>query len=141
MEELGARLGELLGSAEGMEQLAGLLSSLGMGEETAIPASPNISASREGPDIGALLGMLGSLTGGDRLPGGKGVPSAGIDPSLLTRIMQIMSRMNEPDRNTQLLQALAPFCGERRQKRVEEAAQLLRILRLLPLLEGEQGEG
>lgn len=139
MEELGARLGELLGSAEGMEQIVTLLSSLGVGEKTAAPASPVTSAG-EGPDIGALLGMLSSLAGGEA-PAVEKAPVTGLDPSLLVRIMQVMNRINEPDRNTQLLQALAPFCGEHRQKRVEEAAQLLRILRLLPLLEGEQREG
>ena len=46
-----------------------------------------------------------------------------------------------PDRDTQLLMALQPFCGEHRRKKVEEAAQLLRIIRLLPLLEDKPPAG
>ena len=46
-----------------------------------------------------------------------------------------------PDRNTRLLMALQPFCGEHRRKKVEEAAQLLRIIRLLPLLEDKPPAG
>ena len=49
--------------------------------------------------------------------------------------------LSAPDRNTRLLMALQPFCGEHRRKKVEEAAQLLRIIRLLPLLEDKPPAG
>ncbi|MFR3991837.1 MAG: hypothetical protein ACLTY5_04410 [Angelakisella sp.] len=57
------------------------------------------------------------------------------------RIAQVMSSLSTPDRDTQLLMALQPFCGEHRRKKVEEAAQLLRIIRLLPLLEDKPPAG
>ena len=49
------------------------------------------------------------------------------------RIAQVMSSLSTPDRDTQLFDGFAPFCGST--AAVEEAAQLLRIIRLLPLLE------
>ena len=57
------------------------------------------------------------------------------------RIAQVMSSLSTPDRDTQLLMDLQPFCGEHRRKKVEEAAQLLRIIRLLPLLEDKPPAG
>lgn len=67
-------------------------------------------------------------------------PPASI-PALLGRIAQVMSSLSTPDRDTQLLMALQPFCGEHRRKKVEEATQLLRIIRLLPLLEDKPPAG
>ena len=59
----------------------------------------------------------------------------------LGRIAQVVASLSVPDRDTQLLMALQPFCGEHRRKKVEEAAQILRIIRLLPLLEDGKKEG
>ena len=86
------------------------------------------------PDLSALFG----------LPDGKSSGSTAapaIDPALLGRIAQVVSSLSAPDRNTRLLMALQPFCGEHRRKKVEEAAQLLRIIRLLPLLEDKPPAG
>ena len=85
------------------------------------------------PPLSALLGMLGGTGGSTQSPG--------FDPALLGRIAQVMSSLSTPDRDTQLLMALQPFCGEHRRKKVEEAAQLLRIIRLLPLLEDKPPAG
>ena len=52
---------------------------------------------------------------------GGSTQSPGFDPALLGRIAQVMSSLSTPDRDTQLLMALQPFCGEHRRKKVEEA--------------------
>ena len=78
--------------------------------------------------------MLGGRTGSQSGFGG-------MDPALLGRIAQVVASLSVPDRDTQLLMALQPFCGEHRRKKVEEAAQILRIIRLLPLLEDGKKEG
>lgn len=161
MEDLSAILGDLLSGGDSLEQLRSIIAAAGLGQspessspkpdEAAAgdPASPEL-------DLSSLLGMLGGLgapakggTGGSPdlssllglLGGGKSASSSGgIDPSLLGKLVQILGALNQSDRNTELLRALAPFCDEHRKKRVEEAAQIMRIIKFLPLLGGEKEE-
>ena len=61
----------------------------------------------------------------------------GITPqtlSLMTRLGPLLSQANREDDATRLLRALRPLLGESRQKKVDEAIQILQMLRLLPLL-------
>ena len=135
MEDLGARLEQLLSDPQALSQIGELAASLGLGQppENGAAASPAAPAGESSsPDLSALLGMLGGRTGSQ---------SGGMDPALLGRIAQVVASLSVPDRDTQLLMALQPFCGEHRRKKVEEAAQILRIIRLLPLLEDGKKEG
>lgn len=125
MEDLSARLEQLLSDPQALSQLGELAAGLGLGQSTAPAPNPGSEAG-PAPDLSALLGMLG---------GAGGNSSPALEPALLGRIAQVVSSLSTPDRDTQLLMALQPFCGEHRRKKVEEAAQLLRIIRLLPLLE------
>ncbi len=140
MEDLSARLEQLLSDPQMLSQLGELAAGLGLGAGQGQPPagdSPPPAAST--PDLSALLGMLGGSGG----VAGSGTPAGGLlsDPALLGRIAQVVSSLSTPDRDTQLLMALQPFCGEHRRKKVEEAAQLLRIIRLLPLLEEKPPAG
>lgn len=131
MEDLSARLEQLLSDPQALSQLGELAAGLGLGQSAAPAPNPGSEAG-PAPDPSALLGMLGGA-------GGSGSPT--LDPALLGRIAQVVSSLSAPDRDTQLLMALQPFCGEHRRKKVEEAAQLLRIIRLLPLLEDKPPVG
>ena len=130
MEDLGARLEQLLSDPQTLSQIGELAASLGLGQ----PPENGAAGEPSSPDLSALLGMLGGRTG---VQSGFG----GMDPALLGRIAQVVASLSVPDRDTQLLMALQPFCGEHRRKKVEEAAQILRIIRLLPLLEDGKKEG
>ena len=123
MEDLSARLEQLLSDPQALSQLGELAAGLGLGQSAAPAPNPGSEAG-PAPDLSALLGMLGGA-------GGSGSPT--LDPALLGRIAQVVSSL--------LLMALQPFCGEHRRKKVEEAAQLLRIIRLLPLLEDKPPVG
>lgn len=133
MEDLSARLEQLLSDPQMLSQLGELAAGLGLGNGPPPPPQEPAGEAPAAPDLSALLGMLGG-TGGS-------IQSPGFDPALLGRIAQVMSSLSTPDRDTQLLMALQPFCGEHRRKKVEEAAQLLRIIRLLPLLEDKPPAG
>lgn len=140
MEDLSARLEQLLSDPQMLSQLGELAAGLGLGAGQGQPPagdSPPPAAST--PDLSALLGMLGGSGGA----AGSGTPAGGLlsDPALLGRIAQVISSLSTTDRDTQLLMALQPFCGEHRRKKVEEAAHLLRIIRLLPLLEEKPPAG
>lgn len=141
MEDLSARLEQLLSDPQMLSRLGELAAGLGLGagQGQPPPAEDNPPPSGSVPDLSALLGMLGG-SGGNT---GCGTPAAGLlsDPALLGRIAQVVSSLSTPDRDTQLLMALQPFCSEHRRKKVEEAAQLLRIIRLLPLLEEKPPAG
>ena len=53
---------------------------------------------------------------------------------MIANIGQMMKNMNTNDKNTQLLLALKPHFGERRQARVDRAIKMIRLFSLLPLL-------
>lgn len=143
MEDLSARLEQLLSDPQMLSRLGELAAGLGLGAGQGQPPSTEDSPPPSGsaPDLSALLGMLGGTGSGGNAS--CGTPAAGLlsDPALLGRIAQVISSLSTPDRDTQLLMALQPFCSEHRRKKVEEAAQLLRIIRLLPLLEEKPPAG
>lgn len=131
MDDLTQQLQKVLSDPQTMGQLQGLLNSLGGQEEKPAPAPSG------GPDLSALLGALG---GGQASPPPAESPStalAGLNPqalSLMARLGPLLSQANREDDATRLLQALRPLLGEARQKKVDEAIQILQMLRLLPLL-------
>lgn len=131
MDDLTQQLQKVLSDPQTMGQLQGLLNSLGGQEEKPSPAPSG------GPDLSALLGALG---GGQASPPPAESPStalAGLNPqalSLMARLGPLLSQANREDDATRLLRALRPLLGEARQKKVDEAIQILQMLRLLPLL-------
>mgnify|MGYP000178835456 CR=1 FL=1 len=127
MDDLTQQLQKVLSDPQTMGQLQGLLSSLGGQEEKPAPAPSG------GPDLSALLGAWG---GGQASPPPAESPStalAGINPqalSLRARLGPLLSQANREDDATRLLRALRPLLGEARQKKVDEAIQILQMLRL-----------
>ena len=57
-------------------------------------------------------------------------------PELLAQLTKIMGSMNTHDPRTDLILALRPHLSRRRQKRAEQAVQMMRMLDLLPALQG-----
>ena len=61
---------------------------------------------------------------------------AGIDPEMLRRIARMMQAMqSHTDERSALIRALKPYLSAPRQKKAEEAMQLLRMLDILPMLQ------
>ncbi len=124
MDELSAKLGQLLNSPEGMKQVQDLASMLGLApgqnpENTPPPAQNN---------PGAALSMLGQGAAG----GGDGLP--GFDPQMLITLQKAFSAMNQPDEKVALLQALRPLLSEERGRRGGDAIRIMQLIRMLPLL-------
>ncbi|MCL1952484.1 MAG: hypothetical protein FWF60_06610 [Oscillospiraceae bacterium] len=71
-------------------------------------------------------------------PDAGGGPGLGgmFTPELLARLTQIMGRMHTHDPRTDLILALRPHLSRRRQKRAEQAVQMMKMLDLLPALQG-----
>ncbi len=131
MDDLNQQIQNILSDPQAMGQLQGLLRSLGGGQGD---NQPQAAPASSGPDLSSLLGALG---GGAPQPAQNESSLAGVSPqalSMMTRLMPLLSQANREDDATRLLRALRPLLGEQRQKKVDEAIQILQMLRLLPLL-------
>ena len=104
-----------------MPDLSALLGSLGQGK-----------GQGGGPDLSSLMGLLGQSGGG------TGGANSLIKPEMLLKLAPLLASKGQDDDRTRLLGALRPHLRPERQKKLDEAAQLLRLSRLLPLLQ-EQG--
>ena len=125
MEDLLARLQEILGSEEGKQQLAQVAQMLGMEEGKASPA----------PDLSALS----ALAGGGKTPvparENAGAEPPGIDLKMLAQAQKLLSTMQMEDDNTRLLRALRPHFSAERQQKVDRAIQMLHLFALLPVIQ------
>ena len=79
----------------------------------------------------AAPGGSDSSGGSDAFGGASGM----FTPELLAKLTQIMGRMHTRDPRTDLILALRPHLSRRRQKRAEQAVQMMKMLDLLPALQ------
>lgn len=118
MADISEKLQSLLSSPDGMQKLqeaAGQLQGI-LGENT---------------DTAALLdGLLGTKA--------PAPPTPTPDLSLLTKAAPFLAAMQKEDDSTTLLKALRPYLHGERQKRLDEAMEILKWLRLATMLK-EQG--
>ena len=152
MDDLTAKVQEILGSEEGMKQLQDMARMLGLspgGDGTEAPPSPPPAPSPAqppasgGPDLGALLSGLmgGSQPQAPALPPSPPSATAGgdggfhLNPADLLKIRQLMQTVHQDTPDTLLLKALRPLVRAERQRRVDEAIRLIRLLALLPILQ------
>ncbi len=144
MDDLMAKLQEILSSSEGQEnlrQLAGML-----GQNNSQNGQLDLSA------ISSLLGQSGGngegrrgdppeKTDGQRSSGTEsgglnldGLDLGGIDIASLIRVQNILKNIKHDDKNTALIRALRPHLKEERQHRVDEALKLMQLISVLPAL-------
>ncbi len=121
MADIGEKLQELLSSPDGMQKLQGAASQL-----------QNILGDG---DAGDLLSKLAGNPPPNTPPANA---DGGMDLSLLARAAPLLQAMQAEDDSTKLLQALRPYLQGGRQKRLDEAIEILKWLRLATLLK-EQG--
>ena len=92
----------------------------------------------ENDDFVSLLGQLFSAENSTEKEGGEDSSEGGIfgniDPETILKLIDIFSKLNSPDKNTELLMALKPHLRTENQAKLQRAATLLKIISLLPLL-------
>lgn len=92
----------------------------------------------ENDDFVSLLGQLFSAENSTEKEGGEDSSDSGIfgniDPETILKLIDIFSKLNSPDKNTELLMALKPHLRTENQSKLQRAATLLKIISLLPLL-------
>lgn len=88
-------------------------------------------------DFARLSNMAEQLLGSEKQPEAQESPFGAIDPDMLGKIMQIMPLLNSNgnDKRTQLIKSLKPLLSPARQKRADEAMQIIKLIEILPLIE------
>ena len=118
-----------------MEQVSALAGMLGSGQQEQPPQpSPQNGGNSTGlsnlGDLGALAGLLGNQQKS------QSQQQAG-NSEMMQTVLQVMPLLNafqQEDATTRLLMSLRPLLSRERQKKLDEAAKLLKVFRLLPML-------
>lgn len=142
MEDLGQQLNQILSDPNAMEQIQGMLGSLGLGQNSPAPAqTPAPAPQGNNPlgnmDLSALSGLIGSLGGTGAAPPANPLGGAGLNPEMIqtfARLAPLLSKTQQETDSTRLLMALRPLLGQERQKKVDESIKILQMMQLLPLL-------
>lgn len=133
MDDLTGKLNAILNDPQAMQQvsaLAGMLQNSRQSpqEETSQQAGNTTDLANLG-GLGALAGLLGSQQNKPQ--------SSPAQNDLMQSVMQIMPMLNsfqQEDDGTRLLQSLRPLLSPPRQKKLDEAARMMKMFRLLPML-------
>lgn len=112
MDDLAGKLNELLNSPDGMERIKNLAGLLGQSAppEPPPPAAPSLGGNPLGVDGDMLKTMM--------------------------KVAPLLSNFKQEDDSTRLLRALRPMLSSERQKKLDDAIQILQVMRILPLLKG-----
>lgn len=121
-ENLLGQVSDFLKTSEGAEIMAGLKSTLGLGEEK----------KSEGASVSSLLS---SLSRAATPPPEPESPFANIDMSKLIGLVTAISSAKTDDRATNLLLALKPLLNPTRRPKIDHAISIMRIMALIPILE------
>lgn len=131
MEDISAKIGEILRSPEQLQNLQNLASMLGLGGGVNPPASPSgPPPSADGPEALSALLQSQSQSSENSLFGS-------LDPAMISSLIGLVNkagRMEKEDKGIALLRALKPLLSEERSRRVDDAARLLILARMLPML-------
>ncbi len=113
MDDLSEKLDRLLGSPDGMKRVEEMMAALGV--------SPPV------PDAPPA-------------PSPPAADSGGLDLGMLLKVLPLIEKMRAPSDDAALLSALRPHLQPPRQKRLDEAGQMLKLLQLMPLLKELKGD-
>ena len=105
----------------------------------------NIIGSLSDKDIEQLSGIAQAFMGGEKEEKNTRAETKsedfGIDPQMISKIMQIMSTLSKQKDSPgcDLLRALRPMLSPEKQKKTDEAIAMLRIMSLLPIINEMKG--
>ena len=145
MDDLNARLGQILSDPQSMAQLQSMAAALGLGQNSTTvnntqnpPQNQAPASSTGGLDLNSLAALLGGMGASTQTapPPPSPAPTGGLGSlgtlGLLGGLLG--SRQGAEDKNVQLLRALRPHMSPARQGRVDDAIRLIQLLGLLPAL-------
>lgn len=62
-----------------------------------------------------------------------------LNPEMILKLSQMMSALNKKDKKSDLIVALKPLLSSGKQKKADEAIQMLKLLSILPMLQQQFG--
>ena len=124
MDDLNKKISDLLGSPDGMARIQSMMEALGIGGDDGASA-PVADVSAPVPESGAVPPPPAPAASGGGMP----------DMSVLFKLAPLMGNLNKDDENTALLKALKPYLHGDRDKRLDDAIQILRLMKVLPLIQ------
>jgi len=82
------------------------------------------------------MGLLSGQNGENGDGGGFDFGSAfgNVDAEQILKMAELFSKLNQPDKNADLLMALKPHLSPERQSKVDTAVKLSRMMSLMPFL-------
>lgn len=142
MDDLFAKMQEILNTDEGREQLKSVAEMLGGtdGQMPDLSELGNLFGGSASPQSDESTGQneapppeSNDSSGGSNTGGGFDFFS-NIDINTILQMQQIFNTMNQEDDNTKLLLALKPHFSDRRKEKVDQAVKIMHLLSLLPLI-------
>lgn len=133
MDDLTSKIDSLLNSPDGMQKIQAAMAAFGQ----SAPEEPGADSAEASPslDPNLISQLLGSLGGGSSEPAASDAGSGGMpDLGKLMQFLPLLSGMNKEDENTALLKALRPHLHGEREKRVDDAIQMMKFMKLVPLI-------
>lgn len=127
MDDLNQKISDLLNSPDGMARIQSMMDALGLGGSgDDAPASiPDNPAPPREPAASQTPSFPVPASGGGGLP----------DMSVLLKLAPLLGGLNKEDENTALLKALRPYLHGDREKRLDDAIQIMRLMKVLPLIQ------
>lgn len=113
MDDLSAKITELLNDPESLNKLKGLSGLLGQDFDKNQDDEKNKSESKK-PDI----------------------PIDAMNTAM--KLMPLLSSMNKDDDNTRFLMALRPLLSEERKKKLDQSIRMMKMMKLMPLLKNQE---
>ena len=143
MEDMASALGSLLNNPQTMQQIMNLANQLGLGGDGAAPAAdaqppaappPAQPAQPQAQPAPPLQNLFTPPPAQPAAPNAAANLLGSLDVNTIAKVSQILQGLNTRDSNVELLLALKPHFGEKRQKKVDDAIRILQLVKMLPLL-------
>ncbi|TCL43023.1 hypothetical protein [Harryflintia acetispora] len=143
MEDMASALGSLLNNPQTMQQIMNLANQLGLGGDGAAPAAdaqppaappPAQPAQPQAQPIPPLQNLFTPPPAQPAAPNAAANLLGSLDVNTIAKVSQILQGLNTRDSNVELLLALKPHFGEKRQKKVDDAIRIMQLVKMLPLL-------
>ena len=116
MDDLSAKISEILGSQDGIKQITEMAEKLGID-----PSQINSALNNESPPQKEKQDMFD-----------------GINMETILKVQKLVSKMNSNNNDTAPLDALKPYMSPERSKRIEDAKKIMNLIQLIPLINSER---